>query len=82
VIVLPDTDLRGASEIAEQAREAVMHLSLDTPTPVGHVTISAGCAVIGRGRLLLPDELVGAADAAMYQAKTTGRNRVQLAGAD
>jgi diguanylate cyclase (GGDEF)-like protein len=79
VIVLPETDLRGASEIAEQAREAVMQLSLATPAPVGYVTISAGCAVVGPDRVLPPDDLVGAADAALYRAKSAGRNRVQLA---
>jgi diguanylate cyclase (GGDEF)-like protein len=79
VIVLPETDLRGASEIAEQAREAVMQLSLATPALVGYVTISAGCAVVGPDRVLPPDDLVGAADAALYRAKSAGRNRVQLA---
>jgi diguanylate cyclase (GGDEF)-like protein len=79
VIVLPETDLRGSSEIAEQAREAVMQLSLETPALVGYVTISAGCAVVGPDRLLPPDDLVGAADVALYRAKSAGRNRVQLA---
>ncbi|KWB20798.1 hypothetical protein WL32_16835 [Burkholderia cepacia] len=45
-VVLPDTDLHDATEIAEQAREAVIQLSLDAPTPPGYVTISAGCAAI------------------------------------
>ncbi|QYY34171.1 GGDEF domain-containing protein (plasmid) [Cupriavidus pinatubonensis] len=79
VIVLPDTDLRGASEIAEQAREAVMQLSLETPALIGYVTISAGCAVIGPDSLLAPDDLVRTADAALYRAKSEGRNQVQLA---
>ncbi len=56
-----------------------MQLSLETPALVGYVTISAGCAVVGPGSLLPPDDLVRAADAALYQAKSVGRNRVQLA---
>jgi diguanylate cyclase (GGDEF)-like protein len=79
VIVLPETDLRGALEIAERARKAVMQLSLETPALVGYITISAGCADVGPGRLLPPDGLVGAADAALYRAKSAGRNQVQFA---
>ncbi|SIT49322.1 hypothetical protein BN2475_1360009 [Paraburkholderia ribeironis] len=57
MIVLPETDLHGASEIAGQACEAVMRLNLDTPTSVGYVTVSVGCAAIGRGSLSPPMNL-------------------------
>jgi diguanylate cyclase (GGDEF)-like protein len=82
VIVLPETDLRGAFQVAEQAREAVMQLKLETPALAGYITISAGCADVGPSRLVPPDDLVEAADAALYRAKSAGRNRVQLAGTD
>lgn len=78
-IVLPDTDLRGASDIAERAREAVMSLSLHAPTSRGYITISAGCAIAGQGGASSPEALVEAADAAMYRAKNAGRNRIDLA---
>ena len=79
VIVLPDTDLRGASEIAERCRQAVLHLELATPAPAGHVTISAGCATRAPNTTLAPGELASAADAALYKAKSAGRNRIELA---
>jgi diguanylate cyclase (GGDEF)-like protein len=77
-IVLPNTGQRDACAIAERAREAVMQLGLDAPTPVGYVTVSAGCATIGQGDVIAPDELVEAADAALYRAKGAGRNRIHL----
>jgi diguanylate cyclase (GGDEF)-like protein len=79
-IVLPETDLRGASEVAERARQAVLRLNLETPAPAGRVTISAGCATTTTGEIGLPAELASAADAALYRAKSAGRNRIELAG--
>ena len=79
VIVLPDTDLLDASDIAERCRQAVLRLSLDTPAPAGRVTISAGCAATVHGDTLVPGDLASAADAALYRAKSAGRNRIELA---
>lgn len=78
-IVLPETDLLGASEIAERARQAVRGLNLETPAPAGHVTISAGCASTVAHETRLPDDLARAADAALYRAKSAGRNRTEVA---
>jgi diguanylate cyclase (GGDEF)-like protein len=78
VIVLPDTGQRIACAIAERAREAVMRLGLAAPTPVGYVTVSAGCATTAHGDAIAPDEFVEAADAALYRAKGAGRNRIHL----
>ncbi|MFM0174062.1 sensor domain-containing diguanylate cyclase [Paraburkholderia sediminicola] len=76
-LVLPDTGLNEASTIAEQARRAVMDLGLTAPILAGQVTISAGCATIDPNTPSTPNALIHAADAALYDAKRAGRNRVQ-----
>jgi diguanylate cyclase (GGDEF)-like protein len=76
VALLPDTDLRGASVVAERMRAAVERLAIESRAATGVVTISAGVAsVVPRGGSSLED-LVAAADAALLEAKARGRNRV------
>jgi diguanylate cyclase (GGDEF)-like protein len=89
-ILLPGTDATEAQQITERVREKISRIV----TPVsdgtgGHgaggddplrVTISIGVASLGSSRLDL-EELLAAADHALYQAKETGRNRVCLQGA-
>lgn len=71
VIILPHTDSTGALTLAERLRIAIA----DAPWPARPVTASIGAAT------LLPsmeaeDDLVSAADRALYAAKAAGRNRV------
>jgi diguanylate cyclase (GGDEF)-like protein len=57
--------------------------SLQLPHPVspndGILTISVGVATASREWLKTPEDLVAAADAALYAAKRNGRNRVEVA---
>jgi two-component system cell cycle response regulator len=76
-VVMPDTRLEDAQRIAERLR---LHVS-GAPFRVGGgreelaVTISIGVAAT-KGADDTPDLLLKRADAALYEAKQTGRNRV------
>jgi diguanylate cyclase (GGDEF)-like protein len=68
--LLPDTDLPTALAVTERVRAAVRDLRV-----VDHqITLSAGLAA-PTAALESADELFIAADAALYRAKRTGRNR-------
>jgi diguanylate cyclase (GGDEF)-like protein len=73
LVVLPGATREDATDIAERLRVAVRERR-----PVGvEVTISVGVAVSGPGPLD-SDELIGLADAALYDAKASGRDRVAV----
>ena len=78
LLILPGTDLEGGAEVAERIRIALagrMMLAVDgTPIPV---TASFGVAATPPAKTA--SDLFAAADAAMYEAKRMGRNRVQTA---
>ena len=78
VILLPGTDLQGALAVAEGVRDAVQSLGIDhRSNPPGVVTASVGVAAFIPMHLEnQPTELVELADKALYQAKSSGRNRV------
>lgn len=74
VALLPDTDLQGARAIGEAL---VRGIAQESHEPYGRITISAGAAsVLGAEPDL--DDLLRRADAALYEAKGQGRNRVCL----
>ncbi len=77
-VLLPETALAGALDVAERLRLAIAQLPMpDTGKPA--ITASLGVAERLRGEGVF-DHLLGRADAALYHAKTEGRNRVALAG--
>jgi diguanylate cyclase (GGDEF)-like protein len=73
VVVLPETGLAGAQRFAERLRRTI------EAHAVGDMHTSASCGVA----TMLPEdsveELLGAADRALYQAKANGRNRTESA---
>ena len=77
-ILLPGVQRQEATWIAETLRAAVEVLPIHTPQSQINVTISVGVAVFPEhGRS--PEELLATADAALYEAKESGRNRVIIA---
>lgn len=77
VLLLPQTPLAGAQVVAERIRAAIEQsriYSESTHQTVGSITVSLGLALGERHESV--DELLARADAALYSAKRTGRNRL------
>ncbi len=79
-IVLPDTGLDGAMKVAETMRARVEELGIPhkNSSVSQWVTISLGVATLAATQDHSPSGLVAAADQALYQAKSEGRNRVRF----
>jgi diguanylate cyclase (GGDEF)-like protein len=94
VMVLPNTDLEQAIDLAEELREEIVSTTFcDEPGEIQPealrlrgITCSIGIATLARhmmGDMALAERkstLLRLADAAMYVAKETGRNRTAVAG--
>jgi diguanylate cyclase (GGDEF)-like protein len=77
VVVLPGADLQTAMSHAEQWRQRCADLVLDTDHGPLRPTISAGVARFRPG--MTAEDLLRAADEALYAAKAAGRDRVEAA---
>ena len=73
VALLPDTGLEEAQAAADALRLAV---AAQEHPQVGHITISLGVSALRAGDEDSASALMQRADAALYQAKGEGRNRV------
>jgi diguanylate cyclase (GGDEF)-like protein len=78
VILLPNTDHKGAMAVAERIRKAIEELGLPHGrSPLGVVTASLGVAtMVESGSFMAAVDLVEQADKHLYAAKRDGRNRV------
>lgn len=78
VCLMPECDHPAGEKKAEELRAAVAALGIphaDSPS-AHHVTVSIGVAVMFPNGAGGPEVLVAAADAALYEAKRNGRDRV------
>lgn len=77
-VILPNTDLEGAEEVAERIRQSIAKNTIDYNQKTISVTASIGVAIIDSNDTRYED-LISNADLALYQAKAAGRNRICLA---
>ncbi len=73
--VLSGTDIDGALHLAERARVALAERVVTLPDG-GELTVTASFGVASFPTWRTPEDLLAAADTALYEAKREGRNRV------
>ncbi len=75
-IILPQTSVTGAVQVAEIITETLKFLQIphDTSLISSHLTVSMGIASLIPSLNSSPQVLIEAADQALYQAKAQGRN--------
>lgn len=79
VVVLSEASLEGAFARAEELRREVHRLVAEhRRQPLGTITISIGVAALPEHGVS-PEDLIAAADRALYQAKAAGRDRTVIA---
>lgn len=76
LVVLPDTDLRGAALVAEKLRAAVAETPVQWGADEIPVTVTVGVCVATSEA---PESALRRADEAMYRGKRNGKNRVEVA---
>lgn len=78
VVLLPETPLRAAMEVAERIREAVAETKVPWAQDMIPLSVSIGVSCCP-STAAEPGELIATADAALYRAKAEGRNRTVAA---
>ncbi len=80
-VILPNTDLDGATEVARaiQAQVKELQMSHRSSEVSAYVTVSLGVVSLLSDKEETPEQLLMAADRLLYQAKTEGRDRIASA---
>ncbi len=77
LVLLPGASAVDARRVAERIRERIAHLAIDSDAGPVNLTTSVGVSCHAAA-MRSPDDLVAAADRALYGAKRAGRNRVVM----
>jgi diguanylate cyclase (GGDEF)-like protein len=77
-LVLPGTDAGGAAKVAERVRAALAERTIVTGEGTA-IQVTASFGVASHPPVSTAEELIAAADAALYDAKHSGKNRVAIA---
>src|SRR4051794_8855897 len=80
VILSPESDLKGAMQLARRLRTALNKKSIVLPDG-RRLKVTGSFGVATKAELGSAEELIAAADAALYEAKRAGKNRVVAADA-
>lgn len=77
-IILPNTDLSGATELAQRIEDGINWLAIMHPASsvAPHVTVSQGVITVDSTAAQSALDVVKLADALLYQAKLQGRNQI------
>ena len=80
-ILLPQTGMVEAGAIADRIRHRVSTTEFPhgKAQPLGHVTISVGVSTFTKN-IDTPENVIAAADRALYQAKSLGKDRIEFYG--
>jgi diguanylate cyclase (GGDEF)-like protein/PAS domain S-box-containing protein len=79
IVVLPETQLMDAARVAERIRREIESLAVTHSAYTIRLSASIGVAQVADGAET-PDDIMRDADAALYQAKSSGRNCVMISG--
>lgn len=80
-VILPQTDIKGAYFVAEKISNKIKYLAIkhiNSQVKLGIVTVSIGVSCTFPHQKENPSILVRAADEAVYQSKTQGRDRITI----
>jgi diguanylate cyclase (GGDEF)-like protein len=79
VIVLPETDIKGAVTLAERLRQTIEKMQFNLDGKTVKITISLGVTTYVPVRVKKTKaEVIDAADRALYNSKQTGRNKLSI----
>jgi diguanylate cyclase (GGDEF)-like protein len=78
VVMLMNTTAEGATVVAEEIRTRIEGLGIESEKIKNVITVSLGIASVVPDNEMAPNELIDAADRALYKAKEDGRNKVMV----